>query len=289
MKPHRPGEADGLHGFVQSTRMNSTMAYYDVDDLHMHVIEAGQGQPLVFLHGFPLDHSMWEHQLHAFRNSYRVLIPDQRGFGRTPLGDRPATISQFATDVGGLLDAAGVSTPIVLCGLSMGGYVALAFAQRYPERLRGLILCDSRAACDTPENAANRLKLAERVLTEGPAAVAEAMLPRLFSPTTFERQPHIVDAMRSVILGCSSRGIAHGLRALASRPDATTWLPEIHTPTLLIVGEQDIISPPAEMQGMAAALPRGRCEVIPHAGHMAPLEQPTAVNAVMREFLEQLQ
>lgn len=265
------------------------MAYYDVDDLQMHVIDEGQGQPLVFLHGFPLDHAMWQHQLHAFRTSHRVLIPDQRGFGRTPLGDRPATISQFATDVAGLLEAAGVSIPIVLCGLSMGGYVALAFAQRYPHLLRGLILCDSRAACDTPENAAHRLKLAERVLTEGPTVVAEAMLPRLFSPTTVERQPHVVDAMRNVILACSPQGIAHGLRALASRPDATTWLPEIRTSTLLIVGEQDIISPPAEMQGMAAALPHGRCVVIPQAGHMAPLEQPAAVNAALHEFLEQLQ
>uniref|UniRef100_A0A7C4LP86 Alpha/beta fold hydrolase n=1 Tax=Schlesneria paludicola TaxID=360056 RepID=A0A7C4LP86_9PLAN len=264
------------------------MMQFQVDDLPMRAIDEGHGQPLVFLHGFPLDHSMWDYQRRAFRANCRVLIPDQRGFGRTPAGERQATIDQFAADVAGLLDAAGVHQPVVLCGLSMGGCVTLAFAHRYPERLKALILCDARAATDTPEQAANRLKLAERVLTEGPRIVAEAMLPRLFAAATNERQPRIVDAVRNVILATSARGIAGGLRALAGRSDATPWLASICVPALLIVGEEDIISPPAEMRGMAAAMPNGRCVIIPQAGHMAPLEQPEPVNAAIQEFLAQL-
>jgi 3-oxoadipate enol-lactonase len=261
------------------------MPHFEVADLRLFAVDEGQGPPLVFLHGFPLDHSMWDAQRREFRTTHRVLIPDQRGFGKTPSGDRPASIEQFADDLLDLLDAAGVTEPAAVCGLSMGGCVAFQFARKFPQRLSRLVICDARAALDTPEVKANRLQVAERVLTEGPRIVAEAMLPRLLAPSTKEHQPAVVDAILNVIMATSSRGIAGGQQALAHRPDATPTLGEIRVPTLLIVGEHDVISPPAEMQGIAAAIPGGRCIVIPRAGHMAPMEQPAAVNAALREFL----
>jgi pimeloyl-ACP methyl ester carboxylesterase len=169
----------------------------------------------------------------------------------------------------------------------MGGCVALAFVRKYAARVRSLVLCDARAAADTPEAAANRHKMADQVLTEGPRIAAEAMLPRLFAAATKEQQPQVIDAVRNVILASASRGVAAAQRALATRPDCTGWLSEIRVPALMIVGEHDVISTPAEMQGIAAAIPGGRCVVIPNAGHMAPLEQPAAFNSALREFLAQ--
>jgi len=263
------------------------MAFIDVDDLRMHVIDEGSGPPLVFLHGFPLDHSMWDAQRREFRATHRVIVPDQRGFGRTPVGTKSPSIEQFADDAAAMLDSLHVTEPVSLCGLSMGGCVAFAFARKYADRLKALVICDARAATDTPEARANRLTMAEKVLTEGPRIAAEAMLPRLFARETLEDQPHVVDAVRNVILASSSRGVAGGQHALADRPDAVPGLSQIRVPTLLIVGEHDVISPPAEMQGIAAAIPGAKCVVISKAGHMAPMEQPAAVNAALRALLEQ--
>src|SRR5579885_1621356 len=142
------------------------MRTLEINDLRMHFVDEGAGPVLAFLHGFPLDHSMWDAQRREFRSTHRVIIPDQRVFGRTPCGDRSASIDQFADDFAALLDALEISEPITLCGLSMGGCVAFAFARKHPERLKALIICDARAGIDTPETAANRLKMAEKVLTE---------------------------------------------------------------------------------------------------------------------------
>jgi len=263
------------------------MPFVDANQLRMHVLDEGSGPPLVFLHGFPLDHSMWDAQRREFTATHRVIVPDLRGLGRTAVGELPVSMELIADDIAALLDAKGVSEPIILCGLSMGGCVALAFVRKYPTRVRALILCDARAGLDTPEARENRYKLAEKVLTEGPRVAVDAMLPRLFAAETNKHQPHVIDAVRNVILASSSRGVAAAQRALAERPDCVPLLPDIRVPALLIVGEHDVISTPAEMQGMAAAIPGARCVVIPNAGHMAPMEQPAAVNAAIREFLTQ--
>jgi 3-oxoadipate enol-lactonase len=257
-----------------------------VNGTRLHVIDEGDGPPLVFLHGFPLDHSMWDGQRREFRNSHRVILPDLRGLGRSEVSSVPVTMDLFADDVAALLDALGVSEPAIVCGLSMGGCVAFAFARRHAARLKGLILCDCRAVPDTPEMVANRRKLAEKVLTDGPPAVVETMMPRLFGPTTNEKQPQVTDAVRNVMLASSSRGIAAAQLALADRPDSTPTLSEIKVPTLIIVGEHDVISPPAEMQGIAAAIPDAKAVVIPGAGHMAPLEKPLEVNRAIRDWMK---
>lgn len=258
-------------------------------DLHghrWHLLDEGDGPPVLFIHGFPLDHSMWDAQRRALRDQYRVLIPDLRGFGRSGLVKEPVSIPQWADELALLLDAAGVDTPITVCGLSMGGCIALAFTQKYSARMSGLVLCDMRSVGESPEGKAMRLKMAERVVAEGATVAAEAMLPRLFGPQTNEDDPQIVDQIRNVILASSPRSIAAGQHALADRPDFTAFLPSITVPTLVIVGEHDIISPPSEMRATADGIPGAEFVVIPHAGHMAPMENAAAVNRVLEPFLK---
>jgi 3-oxoadipate enol-lactonase len=256
-----------------------------VNGVRLNVIDEGDGPPLVFLHGFPLDHSMWDGQRREFRSSHRVLIPDLRGLGRSEVSPVPVTMDLFADDVAALLDAVGVTEPAIVCGLSMGGCIAFAFVRRHAAKLKGLILCDCRAVADTAEMVANRRKLAERVLTDGPPVVVEAMMPRLFGPNTNEKTPQVTDAVRNVMLASSSRGIAAAQLALADRPDSTPTLAQIAVPTLIIVGENDAISPPAEMQGFAAGIAGAEAVVIRNAGHMAPMEKPAEVNRAIRAWM----
>lgn len=251
----------------------------------LNVFDEGAGQPLVFLHGFPLDHTMWRAQIEAFAPRYRVLAPDLRGFGVSEARGETVTMEDFAYDLLWLLDALGEQRPVALCGLSMGGYIALRFVEKFPSRLDRLVLCDTRAAADSAEAAANRLKTAERVLAAGAEFVAEAMLPKLFGQRTAREQPARVADVRRVMAVTQPAAIAAAQRGMAQRPDSTALLPTIRTPTLVVVGAEDAISPPDEMRGMAAAIPGAEFVVIPDAGHMAPLENPAAFNAALAKFL----
>ncbi len=253
----------------------------------LHVTDAGSGLPLVLVHGFPLDHRMWQHQIESLSTSCRVIAPDLRGFGQSPPAKgETVTMQEFAGELIAMLDELKIGEPVVLCGLSMGGYIAWEFVEQAAERLRGLILCDTRAAADSADAAAQRLMNADRVLREGPEFLAEGMPEKLFSEVTREDQPEIVSKTQEVIRGTSREGIAAALRGMAERADVRDRLAGITLRTLLVCGEEDAISPPEEMRAIAEGLPEARFEVIARAGHMAPLEQPEAVNAVIREFLE---
>ena len=285
---------------MKSISVNGTELWY---------VDRGAGLPLLLVHGFPLDHTMWAGQIAALAggtNEFlvgeaywagpgqtkisappcRVIAPDLRGFGRSPRrGDDTVTMDQFADDLAGLLDGLAIREPVVLCGLSMGGYIAFQFWRRHAARLRGLILCDTRAAADTPEAAAARHGMAERVLREGPAPLVESMLPRLFAETTRQRQPQVIERLRSVMMSGDPRGIAAAARGMAERPDMTPMLGEIRCPTLVLVGQNDVISTPAEMRGIAAAIPGAKFVEISAAGHLAPLENAAEVNAAIAKFL----
>jgi 3-oxoadipate enol-lactonase len=263
------------------------MAIVNVAGIRLNVIEKGRGTPLVLAHGYPLDHSMWRGQLDGLSGSCRVIAPDLRGFGASDATAGTVTMEQMADDLAALLDALAIQGPVVFCGLSMGGYVAWQFALRHRARLSRLILCDTKAIADSAEAAAGRLKTAEKVLAEGSAVAADALLPKLFAPTTYHERPQIVEATQQVILRTKPEGIAAALRGMAERPDVTSQLKEIDVPALLICGQHDGISPPAEMHGIAGQMPNTRFVEISDAGHMAPLEQPDAVNRVIREFLAQ--
>jgi pimeloyl-ACP methyl ester carboxylesterase len=259
-----------------------------VNAVELAFVDQGAGTPVVLVHGFPLDHTMWNAQIDALSKGYRVIAPDLRGFGRSTLGHGTLPMQQFADDLAALLDGLRIEQPIVLCGLSMGGYVALQFWQNHGTRLAGLILCDTRAVADTLEVAAGRLEMAQRVLREGPAPLVEQMMPKLLVQTMAEDRPELVDSLRRVMMATDPKAIAAAARGMAQRPDMLSKLAEIDCPTLVIVGEQDAISSPHEMRAIARPIPNARFVEISGCGHMSPMEKPAAVNAAILEFLDQV-
>ena len=256
-----------------------------VNGVDMSVLDEGAGRPIVLVHGFPLDHSIWEGQIAELARHGRVIAPDLRGFGASEVSPGTVAIEQFADDLDAMLNVLGITEPIVLVGLSMGGYVAFEFWEKHRAWLRGIVLCDSRAAADTPEAAAGRLATADRVEREGTQVLVDSMLPRMLAPETHESRPDVVERLRRMILSGNAPGLAAAARGLAGRSDFTSWLPHIDCPTLLVVGKQDAISTPAEMSAVAAAIPGARLVEIDGAGHMAPLEKPAEVSAALLEFL----
>jgi pimeloyl-ACP methyl ester carboxylesterase len=257
----------------------------DVNGVRYRVADEGVGPAILFVHGFPLDHTMWSAQIVKFSRTHRVIAPDLRGFGGTDGSLYSVSMEQFSDDLADLLTALQVDRPVTFCGLSMGGYIGWQFAFRHADWLGRLILCDTRAAADSPEAAANRLKMADIVIKEGPEPVAWAMMPKLFAASTSERQPEIIEQVRHVVLATAPTAIAAAHRGMAVRRDMVSELPKIAVPTLIVVGEKDAISPPAEMKAIADAIPGAAFALIPDAGHMAPMENPIAVNAAIREFL----
>ena len=258
----------------------------DVSGVRYRVMDDGIGPTILFVHGFPLDHTMWAAQIEEFSKTHRVIAPDLRGFGGTDGALYSVSMEQFADDLNELLLALKVDRPITFCGLSMGGYIGWQFAMRHPEWLGRLIVCDSRAAADTPEAATNRLKMADIVVKEGPGPVAVAMMPKLFAPATAQTRPAITDHVRQMVMRTNPIAIAAAHRGMAVRPDVTALLPTIRFPTLVVVGEHDLISPAAEMKTISESLPNAKFVVIPEAGHMSPMEDSLAVNRAIREFLD---
>jgi len=252
----------------------------------LSLADHGAGRAVVLIHGFPMDHSIWAHQVESLAAHYRVITPDLRGFGRSSVTPGKVSVEQWADDLAAMLDALKITEPIVLGGLSMGGYVALRFFQAHRSRLAGLILCDTKAVADTPQAAAGRLETAQRVEREGVEFLADTMLPRLLSPATLDGRPEVVERLRQIILAGDPMGYAATSRGLAERPNFAPLLPQIDCPTLLLVGRQDAISTAAEMNAMARAIPGSRIAEIDNAGHVTPLEAPGEVGRAMAEFLD---
>jgi len=261
------------------------------NDISLHVHDAGSGTPIVFVHGFPLSHAMWHEQLSDLASDFRVIAPDLRGFGDSDVTAGIVLMDTFADDLAAILSQIGIdrTQKIVLCGLSMGGYIAWQFVRKYSDRLLGLIQCDTRALPDTPAGIASRRKLAATVLKHGTEPVAAMMLPNLFSPVTNGTRQQVVELTRQCLLATSPEGIAAAALGMAARTDATGDLPAIRIPSLLIVGEHDPISTVEEMQSIASAMPNAKLAVIPAAGHLSPLENPVPVNRAIREFVAGLE
>ena len=247
----------------------------------------GEGPAVVFLHAFPLGQFMWDRQVAALEASHRVVRFDARGFGDTPPGEGPLTMDRIADDAAALMDHLGIERAVV-AGCSMGGYAAFSFVRRHGPRLAGLVLQDTRAGADTEEARANRSALASRVLEEGASAAAEAFVPKLVGETTKRDNPDLVSRLRERILATSPGAIAQALSGLGAREDSTATLGHIRVPTLVVVGEEDVLTPPSEAEKMAAAIAGSRAVVIPAAGHLSNLENPSAYEDALRGFLESL-
>lgn len=259
-----------------------------VNGATINVFDQGQGQAILFIHGFPLSHAMWAPQIEAFKANYRIIAPDLRGFGGSTFTAGTVSMRQFAEDMLAVLDHLGISEPVILCGLSMGGYIAWQFVENSPDRLNGLILCDTKAAPDSEEAATGRHKLAESVLKNGAGVVAQSMPEKLFAKKTLTDRVGIVNDCKQMMLAAPPEGIAAALRGMAERPDMSALLPKIKVPTLVIVGEEDQITTAQEMSRMASAIPGATFLKVPGAGHMAPLEQPGPVNEAIKSLLQDL-
>ena len=255
-----------------------------VDGADLAVDVRGEGRAVLFVHGFPFDRTMWRHQL-AGLSRWKRIAPDLRGMGESTPGTGEYSMGRYADDLAAVLDAVGVGQAVV-CGLSLGGYVVFELLRRHPERVRAVVLCDTRPQADTAEARRNRDELAALAVASGPDAVAERLLPGLLAPATLADQPEVMTQCREMARRCSVVGIVGALRAMRERSDSTSLLGAIRVPTLVVVGAEDRPTPPAVAEAMAQAIPGARCAVIPGAGHVAPLEQPLATSRLLADFLD---
>ena len=245
----------------------------------------GNGTPLVFIHAFPLSKVMWQPQVDALKDSYRVITIDLGGHGESDIVLWTDTLDGYAKNVIQLLDHLEIAQAVFV-GLSMGGYTLFSIYRHYADRVKAIVLADTRAQADSEEGKAGRQSMAEMAFKGGASAIADMMLPKLLAPSTLEHRPEMVEQVRQMILHTSTAGIIVDLVAMAARPDSTDLLPTITCPTLVIVGENDQATPLAESQYIAQRIPGATLVTIPHAGHLSNIEQPVAFNQSIRSFLK---
>ena len=256
----------------------------------LRYLSSGEGRALLLLHAFPLSADQWLPQLARVPPGWRFVAPDLRGFrGAGPAFEDPGaadlSIDDYARDVAALATHLEIESATV-CGVSMGGYVALAFRRLFPSRVHRLVLSNTRAGADTAEARAGRDRMIELVRREGVAAEAAAMTPRLLGETTRRDRPDLEDAVRRLILMNAPGSIAVALAALRDRPDSTALLPSIDVPSVVIVGDEDVITPPAEAELLHRGIAGSSLVVLPGVGHLSNLEDPLAWNSALQQFLK---
>lgn len=263
------------------------MSITRVDDIQLAYTDVGLGMPVVLLHGYPFNRTLWTEQVSALSNRYRVITPDLRGLGESDAVSGAATMTRMAQDVAGLLDQLEISRAVV-GGLSMGGYVALAFYKQFPSRVRALILADTRAQADNEEGKQKRYQQAEKALAEGMAGIADSMLPKLLTPETVSKRPEVVKRVRDMMLKTKPEGAAGALLGMAERDDQTALLAQIACPALILVGREDPITPVVDSEKMQLAIPGSRLVVIENASHVSNLERTEQFNEELVRFLNPL-
>lgn len=259
-----------------------------VRGIEMAYDDDGSGPPVVLLHGYPFNRSMWREQVEFLSESYRVITPDLRGLGETPPQGETATMDEMARDVAALLDELEIRRAIV-GGLSMGGYVTLAFYHRFPLRTRALILADTRPQSDTDEARRNRAEQAQTILRDGMTSITDGFLQKLLAPATLAERPAIVARVRKMITSTNPRGAAAALNGMAARPNLTDFLPSIFAPALIIVGREDKLTPPADAELMHREIRGSHLEIIRGAAHISNVERPAEFNRALANFLKTLQ
>ena len=245
----------------------------------------GQGPPVLLLHPFPADRALWLPAAQALIHDYRVILPDLRGHGDSGVGEGAATMEKHATDLVRVLDDAGVGR-VAIAGVSIGGYVFFEFWRRYRGRVAGVLLCDTKAQADTAEGRAARLKAAADVIEHGTEPFIESMIPKLLGKTTLNTRPDLVDGARRMMLKMTPTGISAVQKGMAERPDSVGTLKTINVPTLVIVGDEDILTNVADAELMRQNIQGSELKVITRAGHYAVWEQPEAVGTLVRQFLD---
>jgi pimeloyl-ACP methyl ester carboxylesterase len=263
------------------------MPQIQIDDIQIAYDDVGAGPSVVLLHGYPFNRTLWKDQVEALKDAYRVITPDLRGFGDSDASDGSATMSRMANDVAGLLAALEISAATI-GGLSMGGYVVLAFYKQFASRVNGLLLADTRPQSDTEENKQVRARQAEQVMAEGMAGIADAMLPKLLTSETVSRRPEVVKRVRDMMIKTKPAGAAAALLGMAAREDQTSLLSQIAVPTLILVGQEDPITPVADSEKMHNDIKGSRLAVIENAAHVSNLEQPEVFNTELRTFLSEI-
>lgn len=265
-------------GLVKVHLNGVTLAYSD----------RGAGLPLVFLHAFPLNRTMWTAQEQALSSQFRVITVDLRGHGESDAPLWRYTLGQAADDVRALLDHLSVRQAVFV-GLSMGGYILFAFYRKFADRVKGLVLADTKAQADTAEGKDGRFQMAQVAYAKGPAAIADLMIPKLLSPASISSNPDLVRTVRDMIEGNQISGIAGDLMAMAERADSIPYLKQIACPTHIIVGELDQATPPSDAEVMADQIPGARLSIIPGAAHLANLEQPDRFTQIVRLFADEVE
>lgn len=259
-----------------------------INDAELSWQETGEGDAVVFVHGFPFHSGLWADQLAAMPAGFRGIAPDLRGFGESSAPGRgPLTMDQHADDIVGLLEHLGIRQAVI-CGLSMGGYVAFSLFRRHRNRVRALVLAATRPAADSAEAKQGRAELAKKVLNEGTSAVVDSMLPKLFSDITPKTKPEVVDRVRALMEANNPEPVARALEGMASRADSSDLLREIDLSTLVVHGEDDLIIPKGEAQLMARGIRGAQLELLERTGHVLNMEDPATFNRLLKDFLDNL-
>jgi len=255
------------------------------DDAEIFYEVRGNGPPVVLLHPFPGHHGFWNPIAAALDSRYRLILPDLRGHGDSEIGVGPAFMAKHASDIARVLAAEGLGR-VAFIGCSIGGYILFEFWRRFRTRISSLALCDTRPQADTSEARAHRLKSAAGVLEQGTEPFLEMMIPKWMGCTTLAARPDLVDGARAMMRKMSAEDVSLVLRGMAERPDSAADLKTINVPTLIVIGEEDVLSTVADGDLMRQNIAGSQLNVIPKAGHYAPWEQPDAVGRVLRQFLD---
>jgi pimeloyl-ACP methyl ester carboxylesterase len=258
-----------------------------INGVKLHWREAGAGDPVIFVHGFPFRSTMWGPQLEAAPEGWRFIAPDVRGFGSSEAGEEPFSMDLFADDIVALLDHLEVDQAVV-CALSMGGYIGLSMVDRYPHRVRALMLVSTRAGADSAEAKKGRHDLAAKVRSQGPGPVVDSMLPKLLSGNTRIQHPEVVDFVRNMMQTSQPEAIARALEAMATRADMRAALAKINVSTMVVRGDQDEIIAREDMDLLARSVRGAKHEAMPNVGHLPNLEAPDVFNSLLQNFLKAL-